>query len=160
MRAPLQRDGALQAEDLRSLPRVALLYRLEPSQGRIDDSQVGTSREVPLCADLGRCEKRVAGEHGAAVAPGRVFDVAERVLADVGRSQAEEHVERDAAVDDQLTADVFRGVLIDQELVAVNLRGVVELRGERDVLGSDRATSRMLESIARSEILEVTVRRR
>ena len=110
--------------------------------------------------DLGRGEHRVAREQRRRVAAGRIDDVAERVVADVGRREPEAERERDAAEDDQLAAHVALRVLVDHELVAVHLAGVVEHRREVDVLARHRAAARVLDAGARREVLEVAVRAR
>src|SRR2546426_12381829 len=113
MAAPLHRDLALEVEDLDAFRALALAGELVAAQHGVEDAEIGAPGEIAQRADLGRGEDRVSREGGGGVPPRRVTDVGERVVADVGRRQAEAERERYAAVHDQLPTEVAVGLLID-----------------------------------------------
>jgi hypothetical protein len=143
--AALHHQLPVELEDLHLLPahgslgvlRLAFLRPdvLVAEQPRLEDPHVLAARMVALAEDRRRREDRVAGEERRGVAAGLVDQVAEGVVADVGAREAQAQHEGDAAEDDQLAADVLLRVEVDHELVAVHLAGVVEDRGQVDVLG-------------------------
>src|SRR5262245_22576656 len=153
----LHGDLALEVEDLDPLDLVVLLGELVAAQRRAQHAEVGPPREVCDAADLRAGEHRVACEDRRRVPAGGVADVAQRVVAQIGGRDAEAEVERDAAEDDQLTADEAIGILRDHPLVAVHLRGVVQDAGEHDVVGRDDTAARVLDDVAGSEVLEIRV---
>ena len=91
---------------------------------------------------------------------GRVDEVAESVVADIGARQSEAERKGNTAEDDQFPTHVLLQIKVDHVLVAVNLAGVVENRGHRDVLVGDGSTPRMFDSAAGFEVFEITVRTR
>ena len=109
--AALHGDLALEIEDLHLLDLVALLRR---TCARAASSRGRRGRDGPgsRARRGSRCSRRPCRRRRSARCGGRSrSDVAERVVADVGRRDAEAEVERDAAEDDQLAADVALGIL-------------------------------------------------
>src|SRR4029077_14283868 len=104
--APLDGDLALELEDLDLLDRVALAPELVPAEERVEEPEVRAAREVAHRAHLGGREHGVPGERRGGGRPARVAHARERIVADVGRRQPEAESERDAAVDDQLPAEI------------------------------------------------------
>src|SRR5262245_26566937 len=165
MAAALHRDLALELEDARPLPARRRVRRggapgaleLVAEEARLHDPEVRPSRVLAPAQDLGRGEDRVARKEGCQVPPGAVGDVAERVVADVGRGEPEAEPEGDPPEDDEAPADVARRVEVDHELVAVHLARVVEDGRQVDVLVGDGAPAGVLDQRAGLEVLEVGV---
>ena len=75
---------ALEVEDLDLLRARPLAAELVTAQHHGEDAEVRASLQVLERPDLGGSEDRVAGEHRRGVAAGRVTQVGERVVGDVG----------------------------------------------------------------------------
>ena len=113
----------------------SFFHELMAAQGRGHDAQVGPTGIVAPVTNLGRGKDRVADKNRTGVAAGDVDDIADRVVGHVRAGQPQTQVEGQAAVHDQPAADIFVRVLVDQVLVGVDLRGVVEHGGEVHVGG-------------------------